>query len=284
MKTFAKHCFMTAVRSIGGVARARARKAAQMPFIDAVSLHGTPPALTDKFKAMVESLLQSRMPATLADVQRALRGDWDESKPGLLVCFDDGRLDNYTVAAPVLESLGLRGVFFVPVDFVECPTDQQPAFVQRHSISYGQADSEPVYAMSWEQLRDLEARGHSIGAHTSSHRRLPAGVGAADLEYELVRSKAMLAAKLGHPPEAFCWVGGEPGNFSREAAQIIGREYALAFTSFYGVINQSSKPHYLARHNIEAHWPLEQVEFYLSGWMQERYARRAAGVWQRIAS
>jgi peptidoglycan/xylan/chitin deacetylase (PgdA/CDA1 family) len=41
------------------------------------------------------------------------------SKPRLAITFDDGQLDNFLHAAPVLGRLGVPGTFFVPVEAVE---------------------------------------------------------------------------------------------------------------------------------------------------------------------
>ena len=41
------------------------------------------------------------------------------SKPLLALTFDDGQLDNYTFGRPVLEALGLRATFYVPVSHIE---------------------------------------------------------------------------------------------------------------------------------------------------------------------
>src|ERR1700688_4120164 len=54
------------------------------------------------------------------------------NKPPLLFTFDDGRLNNYTVAAPVLESYGTRGVFFVVPEFVQCSPQQARHFYYSH--------------------------------------------------------------------------------------------------------------------------------------------------------
>lgn len=69
-------------------------------------------------------------------------------KPVMLT-FDDTNLDQYTVAAPVLEKYGFKGAFFVM------------------TVSLGR----PRY-MSREQVKDLAERGHSIGSHTWDHQNV----------------------------------------------------------------------------------------------------------------
>lgn len=48
---------------------------------------------------------------------------WDESmnarKPVLAITFDDGQLDNWRYARPVLDRLGMKASFFVPVNSIE---------------------------------------------------------------------------------------------------------------------------------------------------------------------
>lgn len=60
----------------------------------------------------LETLAKSFQPTTLADAA----GRWlqrAEGKPPLAITFDDGQLDNYLHARPVLEQAGVKATFFV---------------------------------------------------------------------------------------------------------------------------------------------------------------------------
>lgn len=56
---------------------------------------------------------------TLQNAVSKLRQRPSSARPLLAITFDDGQLDNYLHARPVLEGLGLRATFFVPLDAVE---------------------------------------------------------------------------------------------------------------------------------------------------------------------
>lgn len=60
--------------------------------------------------------------------------------------FDDGGSSFLTVAAPILEKYGFRGVFFISTS-------------QIGKIGF----------LSIDQIRELDKRGHIIGSHTHSH-------------------------------------------------------------------------------------------------------------------
>lgn len=60
--------------------------------------------------------------------------------------FDDGGESFITVAAPILEKYGFKGIFF---------------------ISTKQINTKGF--LSTEQIKELDARGHTIGSHTHSH-------------------------------------------------------------------------------------------------------------------
>lgn len=74
--------------------------------------------------------------------------------------FDDSAV-NWSVAAPLLESFGMRGTFYANSCLLQGPTrNGQPISCP------GGAPMPQARAMSWAQLADLYARGHEIGSHT----------------------------------------------------------------------------------------------------------------------
>lgn len=93
---------------------------------------------------------------------------------GATVSFDDGLLNNYTVAYPILKENGLKGYFFILVSKVGTP-------------GY----------MNWQQIKDLQNNGMIIGSHGMTHRILTEINDDDDLDYELGESKKILEEKLG---------------------------------------------------------------------------------------
>jgi peptidoglycan/xylan/chitin deacetylase (PgdA/CDA1 family) len=65
------------------------------------------------------------------------------------ITFDDGYASQYD-AAKILESYGYKGTFYIATDFVGNKYDN-------------------ISVISWEQVKDLQARGHEIGGHGASH-------------------------------------------------------------------------------------------------------------------
>jgi peptidoglycan/xylan/chitin deacetylase (PgdA/CDA1 family) len=87
---------------------------------------------------------------------------------GFLVTFDDGTADHYFTAAPILESHGVHGVFFV------------------NTARLG-ADGYLTLA----QCQELQARGHAIESHAHQHKPL-AGLPEDQLRSQLAESRRLL--------------------------------------------------------------------------------------------
>ncbi len=64
----------------------------------------------------------------LIEAYRVFRDEPQRSPPRLAITFDDGALDNFEHALPVLESLGLKASFYIPVHMVEA---RQPPWHDR---------------------------------------------------------------------------------------------------------------------------------------------------------
>jgi peptidoglycan/xylan/chitin deacetylase (PgdA/CDA1 family) len=97
----------------------------------------------------------------------------------IIVTFDDGLLDNYTNAYPILKELGLKAYFFIVV-----------AKVGKRGY------------MNWKQIRELRNAGMTIGSHGITHKIL-VGLGNRALSYEIRESKKIMEEKLSVPVEYF---------------------------------------------------------------------------------
>jgi peptidoglycan/xylan/chitin deacetylase (PgdA/CDA1 family) len=90
----------------------RVGNAAETPF-DSGTFSATP----EELDSQLAHLKRRFEMATLETALAMLKGSVP-SRTSVLITFDDGYLDNYTVAFPILRSHGTQGVFFLPTAFV----------------------------------------------------------------------------------------------------------------------------------------------------------------------
>jgi peptidoglycan/xylan/chitin deacetylase (PgdA/CDA1 family) len=122
-----------------------------------------------------------------------------------IITFDDGFVDNYTIAYPILKELGLKAHFFVITSKIDSP-------------GY----------MSWKQIKELLREGMTIGSHGVSHKIL-ADLSDAELHYELGESKRILELNLGKKVEYFSI---PKGHYSKKVINTIKEiGYKGVFTS-----------------------------------------------------
>lgn len=89
-------------------------------------------------------------------------------KTGFLITFDDGTVDHFTTAAPILEQNGLIGVFFVNTDLI----------------------GKDGY-LNLTQCHELVARGHAVESHSHEHKTLDS-LSAEELRQQLTESRRRL--------------------------------------------------------------------------------------------
>lgn len=200
----------------------------------------------------------------------------DRSKPAVLFTFDDGRASNYAVAAPMLESMGARGLFFVVPEFVGLTGQDARDFYYSRIDVRGLASSESAEQwtpMTSEQLANLARRGHAIGNHTLSHVSL-AGLSPADLEHQISASAAKISSWTHKSVEAFAW----PYSWNaidRSAWDLIRKTHRFCFSPCPGTTACSDdSPHLIWRTEIEAYYSEPQYRFMYSGFANLAWARK----------
>ena len=87
------------------------------------------------FQAQVELLAERTRVLPVSDALSQLHHSSPKSKPLVCLTFDDGYVDNFEIAAPVLEAQGLRGTFFITAGAVEA---QKPLWYDRAAAIWPQ--------------------------------------------------------------------------------------------------------------------------------------------------
>jgi len=114
----------------------------------------------------------------------------------IVITFDDGTLDFWEHARPVLERVGFTATLFVV-----------SGHVGGHS-SWDRDLGEPDRPlMSWDQIRSLHGQGFEFGSHTHNHRPLTE-LSEEQARSELSRSRRKLEDELGVAPKFLAYPRG----------------------------------------------------------------------------
>ena len=149
------------------------------------------------------------------------------AKPLVCVTFDDGYLDNYANAAPIMVRHRVPGAFFVSTGIV----DRAGRFP--HDVRRG---NPPLAVMSWQQLREMKEQGFTIGSHSVNHIDC-----AAEPEEtvwnELVQSAEDLRREVGVAQAIFAYPYGGRQHMTPERLTLVKKAGYAACLSAYGGTN-----------------------------------------------
>ncbi|RYY16772.1 MAG: polysaccharide deacetylase family protein [Chitinophagaceae bacterium] len=102
----------------------------------------------------------------------------------IMITFDDGNLDQFSMAIPILQNFNFKAVFFIM------------------TVTVGKKNY-----LSEDQIRSLIEMGHSIGGHTWDHQDVKS-LKSKDLHWQVERPKAYLEGLTGRPVIAFAYPYG----------------------------------------------------------------------------
>ena len=204
-----------------------------VPVIRSVNYHNTPAhradqldrelaALAEKFDPMTENLLDSYLRT----------GTWQAEKPGVLLAFYNGYRNNYDVALPLLEKHGLIGWFFAVPGYSSCPPADQRAYSAPRSLRIIENEyADGRFALSWDEMRDLDRRGQVVASHTRTHTEVVLG-DVDQLNSEIVGAQDDFERELGHKVRSFAWLsGGRYGENADADAAVDRAGYGFLFSN-----------------------------------------------------
>jgi peptidoglycan/xylan/chitin deacetylase (PgdA/CDA1 family) len=140
----------------------------------------------DDFQQQMDWLLKNGYhPIDLTDLRAYFQNQQPLPARPVVLTFDDGYIDFYTTAFPVLQAHGFKAVSYVVPGF------------------WGN----PRY-MTGAQISEIDHAGIEIGDHTMTHADL-ATAGAAQLVLQVKGAKDALEKQIGHPVLDFCYPSGK---------------------------------------------------------------------------
>ncbi|MGD9787003.1 MAG: polysaccharide deacetylase family protein [Sulfuricellaceae bacterium] len=234
------------------------------------------------FRAHMETIATNGYHAISADdFLLFLQGHHDLPAKSVLITFDDGYLDNYVHAWPVLQELGLKATIFAVTGWVgdgparhgdlPCP-DHKTCMAK---IREGQGDE---VMLRWAEIEAMETSGAvEVHSHTHTHTRWdkqladPAARRAA-LVRDLAHSRDALKERLGRKERHLCWPQGYFDDDYVTVAQELGFE--ALYTTRRHVNTRRTSPLGIGRIVTKERadrWLTRRLAIYSSPWLGRLY-------------
>lgn len=163
-----------------------------------------------KFEAQMQYLSQNGYtPVTLDTLYGIYNGQVAAPSKPVVLTFDDGYIDFYTIAFPILRRFNFHAVSFIPTGLVG-----------------------GSYYMNWNQIKEIASSGLvTFEGHSVTHTNLAALDYASALK-QLVDSKNILQANTGYPVNFVSYPYGYSSGTVQIAAQQAG--YVGGVGTWYG--------------------------------------------------
>jgi len=130
--------------------------------------------------------------ASLDEVLAFKRGEIHLPEKTISITFDDGYLDNWVYAFPLLKKYGFRATIFVSPEFIQLEQAVRPTLEDVWAGKCRQDDLVDDGFLSWEELRRLQASGLiDIQSHSMTHTFYPVSDEIVDFH---------------HPGDAYIWL------------------------------------------------------------------------------
>lgn len=169
----------------------------------------------EKFSKQMDFLLKHKYtPITLEELSKSYKdGYFNLPKKSILITFDDGWLDNYTKAFPILKEKNIKANIFVSCNYIE----------QKN-------------CMNWNQLLEMKNSGLiSFGSHTINHPTDIQTLNDTDILKELKESKQNLEEKLNITIDSFAYPSGAGATNKKVRQMVFDSGYLFDFSTKRGI-------------------------------------------------
>ncbi len=188
---------------------------------------------------------------SLGDVGRGLKNGTKLPHRSVILTFDDGYLNNYENAFPVLQRYNLKTTIFLVADAVGHKVNWQ--------LSRGATLAEPL--LDWVQVEEMQRYGITFDSHTCTHPKLNQ-IPLDQARYEISASRGKLEDKLSVKVEGFCYPYGE---YNPQVVDLVREAgYTAACVVDNGNRHSLEDVYTLKRVFIWSDTPLRRFAYYLT--------------------
>ncbi|MGZ3787740.1 MAG: polysaccharide deacetylase family protein [Bacteriovorax sp.] len=223
-----------------------------------------------------------------------------------MVTFDDGYIDNFEIAYPILNKLSIPAIYFIPTKFInertlgwwdiisyivkntklerihfrekewtiinkqnviselilkikKMETSRIDGYLNELSLAFDvpipSIDIQGKELMSWDQIKEVNCNGISIGSHSHEHVILSKQA-LGDLRLQVKKSKDILEEKLGTVIQSIAYPVGGHDHFDIETKNVsLDLGFKLGFSFLTGVNRfESIDPFDVKRGTSQADW------------------------------
>ena len=152
----------------------------------------------------------------------------------VVITFDDGYLNFYTNAFPILRRFGFTATMYLPTAYIG---GEKQRF-------------KGLRCMTWGHIRELQRSGIEFGGHTVTHPSLR-GLPQEQIERELVDSKSQIEDEIQHPVKSFAYPYAFPEAdrpFRQMLRTFLERSgYEHGVSTILGTADSSDDPFFMRR-------------------------------------
>lgn len=178
---------------------------------------------TEMFDRMMNLLSRKYDVISINQIVEAIKRENIINRRAIAITFDDGYLDNYTHAAPILTKYGLTACFFITSGYIS----------SNRVFPWNEKSGSDCKLMSWDQVRSLSENGFEIGAHTVDHVNL----GTESVEsarHQIIICKKDIEDKIGLEVKYFAYPFGGTKNIRNETRSLVKKAGFDCCCSGYG--------------------------------------------------
>jgi peptidoglycan/xylan/chitin deacetylase (PgdA/CDA1 family) len=176
---------------------------------------------------------------TADDFAAIIRGGREAPRRPVLITFDDGYLDTWLHAYPVLKRFGARACLFLVTSWVADRSDRREpgVFIPDHedtTAALTRHGAEAECALTWGEVEAMARDGvMDVQSHTQTHLRCRVSENSAEaIARELAGSREIIESRLGKSCRHLAWPKGKYDAEAIRLARSLG--YEALFTTLRG--------------------------------------------------